>query len=370
MNINKKHIALFLPSLGGGGAERVMVILANGLAANGFDVDLVVVNAQGPFLTDIESLVRVVDLKASRVIFSLLALMRYLRKARPVVMLSALNHANVIALWACKIANIETRVVVSEHNTLSIEQAMAGIDRRRLMPWLMRITYPSAAGVVAVSSGVADDLARIIDLPREHIKVVYNPVVTERLDELSRHPVEHPWFAVGEPPVILSVGRLTVQKDFSTLIKAFAMLRKERIARLVILGEGELRGELQGLISQLKISDDVALPGFVDNPYSWMRSSSLFVLSSVWEGFGNVLVEAMACGVPVVSTDCPSGPAEILENGRWGRMVPVGSVESMYSAIEATLNDTESPNAVLRAQDFGLTQALHSYLQVMEVVCG
>ncbi|MCI0511147.1 glycosyltransferase involved in cell wall biosynthesis [Chromohalobacter marismortui] len=359
-----KRIAVFLPSLVGGGAERVMVTLANGFAARGVPVDLVVVAAKGEYLADVSSRVRLVELGATRVLFSLPALVRYLRRERPHALLSALNHANIIALWARKLSGTKIRLVVSERNTLSHDLSSDRFER--VVPWLMRLSYPAADAIVAVSSGVADDLAQTVCLPRERIDVVYNPINT-RLAALCQAPLRHPWLKAGQPPVIVAAGRLTVQKDFATLIDAFAEVRRTHRARLVILGEGELRADLEARIDALGISDDVALPGFVDNPYPWMRQASLFVLSSAWEGFCNVLAEAMACGTPVVSTDCPSGSAEILEDGKWGRLVPVGDAPALARAIAATLDDETHPDVRHRARSFDLHQALHGYLHALRV---
>ena len=233
------------------------------------------------------------------------------------------------------------------------------------MPWLMKIFYPRADGVVAVSKGVADDLARVIKLPRQRITVIYNPVVTPELLQKAQEPIDRPWFRPGEPPVILGVGRLTRAKDFPTLIRAFALVRKEHPARLIILGDGEERHELEELSRKLGIAGDVDMPGFVDNPFSYMRRSAVFVLSSAWEGFGNVLVEAMACGCPVISTDCPSGPVEILENGKYGKIVAVGDAVELAAAMAATLDAPKSPNVAQRAQNFGVEQAVERYLKVL-----
>ncbi|ABE59067.1 glycosyltransferase [Chromohalobacter israelensis] len=364
MKDDDKRIAVFLPSLAGGGAERVMVTLANGFAARGVPVDLVVVAAEGAYLEDVSPRVRLVELGASRVLFSLPALVRYLRRERPHALLSALNHANIIALWARKLARTRTRLVVSERNTLSRDLSSDRFER--VVPWLMRLSYPTADAIVAVSGGVADDLAQTARLPRERIDVVYNPI-NSNLPRLSEAPVVHPWLAEGEPPVIVAAGRLTVQKDFATLVEAFARVRRTHRARLVILGEGELRATLEARIEELGIAEDVALPGFVDNPYPWMRQASLFVLSSAWEGFCNVLAEAMACGTPVVSTDCPSGSAEILENGKWGRLVPVGDASALARAIAATLDDETHPDVRHRARSFDLHQALRGYLRALRV---
>lgn len=342
-----------------------MVNVANGLADRGYFVDLVVADAVGTYRKDVSPAVRLVDLHASRVSLSLFPLMKYLWQERPGVLLSALNYANVIAVLACKLARVKTRVIVSDHSMLSSSLSAARLKRASPVKWLMRKTYPWADGIVAVSSGVADDLAQEIGIPRHRVSVVHNPVITDRLYDLAAQPVAHPWFLPGQPPVIIGVGRLTAAKDFPTLISAFGILKKNRSARLVILGDGELRPELEKLVAELRLENDVQLPGFLENPYSWMRSSSLFVLSSAWEGFGNVLVEAMACGTPVVSTDCPGGPAEILAQGRWGRLVPVGDATALASAMRMTLDDAAHPAVSLRAAEFGVAQAVDGYLRAM-----
>lgn len=364
-NTKNMRLVLFLPSLHGGGAERVMLCLAEGFAQRGFCVDLVLAKAEGPYLKDVSKRVRVVDLKASRVLKSLPALVRYLRSEKPDAMLSALGHANIVAIWARSLAMVSTRVVVSEHGNLTLSVQNATSKRGRFTPCLMRFFYPRANGIVAVSKGVADDLARAIKLPRERITVIYNPVVTPDLLQKAREPIDHPWLRPGEPPVILGVGRLTRQKDFPTLFRAFALVRKEHPARLMILGEGEERHNLEDLSRKLEITDDVDMPGFVDNPFAYMRRAAVFVLSSEWEGLPGTLIQAMACECPVISTDCPSGPAEILENGKYGKLVAVGDVTGLAEAIMATLDVPESQDAAQLAQDFGVEQAVEGYLKVL-----
>ena len=363
------RVAVYLPSLRGGGAERVMVTLANGFAARGYAVDLVLATAEGPYLKDVDAAVRVVDLKARRVATSLPALVRYLRRERPVAMLAAMGHSNVIAVLARRLALVPTRVVVSERANFSISKANASW-RGDLVGWFMRRAYPKAHGITAVSEGVADDLANALGLSRSSIEVIYNPVVTDTLLLRSREAPEHPWLEDGGGPVILSVGRLTIQKGFSTLIHAFARLRQAREARLIILGEGELRPDLEKLIADLGLDSDVVLPGFSGNPFTYMRLAKLFVLSSAWEGLPNVLIQAMACGTPVVSTDCPSGPAEILENGKWGRMVPVGDVDALAKAMAEALDEKEHPDVAARAAEFNVDRAVEGYLRVMLSACG
>ena len=366
MNSTKNlHLALFLPSLRGGGAERVMLCLAECLAKRGFVVDLVLAKAEGPYLKDVSKKVRIVDLNANRVMKSLPALVRYLRSDKPDAMLSAMGHVNIIAVCARFLAMVSTRIVISEHNNLTLSTRNAPSRRARFMPWLMRFFYPLADGVVAVSIGVADDLARVIKLPREQIKIIYNPIVTAELLRKAKESIDHSWFRPGESPVILGTGRLTKAKDFSTLLTTFALVRKERPARLMILGEGQERHKLEELSNKLGIDADVDMPGFVDNPYKYMAHASAFVLSSRWEGLPSVLIEAMACGCRLISTDCPNGPAEVLENGKYGKLVTVGDVGGLAEAIMATLDGPKSPDMVRRAQDFGVEQAVEGYLKVL-----
>lgn len=358
-------IALYLPSLHGGGAERVMVILANGLAERGYAVDLVAASAEGPCRADVSPAVRIVDLGAKRVITSAPGLIRYLIRAKPKSMLSALSHANVVAVLANLFAGTPTRIVVTEHTNASQSRIRSKGLSAKVVQTLMRWTYSKADAVVAVSNGVADDLAKTLGLPRSQVKVIYNPVVTAKLFECADAPLDHPWLVPGAPPVILGVGRLTSAKDFSTLIKAFARVRERHACRLVILGEGELRDSLESLIKKLNLDADVLLPGFSENPFAWMKRSKIFVLSSAWEGLPTVLIEALACGASVVSTDCPSGPAEILENGVWGALVPVGAPAKLASAIELKLSQSNTIDCASRALYFNVENAVDGYLKVL-----
>ena len=337
MHTSSKRLAVFIPSMRGHGAERTMLNLAQGVAERGYAVDLVLARAEGPLLAEVPESVRVVDLRASRVLLSLPALVSYLRHERPHSMLSVMHHANIIALCARLFSGARTRIVVSERNTLSCSAQHASSWRGRLMPKLIRHFYPLAEGIAAVSKGVADDLVLVTRIPREQIQVIYNPVVTRELEQKAQAPLEHPWFAPGEPQVVLAVGRLTEQKDFSTLIHAFAQVRQDHPARLLILGEGEDRPALEALVRKLGLEQDVNFPGWVENPYPYMVRASLFVLSSKWEGLPGVLIEALYCGVHLIATDCPSGPREILGNGQYGQLVPVGDVGAMALAIETAL---------------------------------
>lgn len=365
-SLDDLRVALFVPSMRGGGAQRMMARLAGGIIERGYQVDLVLLKAEGPYLSELHPEVNVVALGSRRVLTSVSPLARYLKRSRPSAMLSAMRDTNIVALWSKRLTRAKTRLVVREANTLSVSAAGAVSIRGRLLPWLARRFYPWADEIVAVSEGVARDLQRSTGIAPGRISVLQNPVVTPDITSRAAEPAGHDWLAHNGPPVILGVGRLAPQKDFDTLIRAFARLREQTAARLIILGEGPLRGELESLAARLGIADDVAMPGFVRNPYSWMSRAAVFVLSSRWEGFPNVLVESMACGTPVVSTDCPSGPSEILENGAWGPLVPMGDKNALAEAIASTLRNQLHPRDLIsRASKFSVAESTKQYLRVM-----
>jgi glycosyltransferase involved in cell wall biosynthesis len=307
-----------------------------------------------------------VELGARRTVTSLPRLVWYLRRTRPRALLSCADGANVVALWARRLAGCGTRVLISTHTALSHDAMASPHLRRRVLPSIVKHVYGWADAAVAVSAGVADDLARTARLPRDHIHVIHNPVDVAALAVRARERADHPWFRAGAPPVIVSAGRLTAQKDFPTLLRAYVRLRRVKQARLLILGEGEERTALEGLARELGLVDDVALPGFVSNPYPYMASAALFALSSAWEGFGNVLIEALALGTPVVATDCPFGPSEILQGGCLGRLVPVGDVEALADAMAASLAaPPPAEPGIRRAHDFDLLATADRYLALM-----
>ncbi len=331
------RVAIFTANMDGGGAERAMAKLAAGIADRGFDVDLVLSDASGHYLAEVPPQVRIVNLHASRVLASLPGLVRYLRRERPAAMLTSMNYVNVVGIWARALARVDTRLVVNEQNALSLEAAHSPRRRHRMLPRLIGRFYPWADRIVSVARGTADDLSRTAGLPRERIDVVHNPIVTPELKQLADAPLDHPWFRPGEPPVVVSVGRLAEQKDFGTLLRAFAQVREDRDARLVILGEGPERGSLEALITELGLDGAAALPGWVQNPYPWMKGAGAYVLSSRWEGLPSVLIEALYCGVPIVATDCLSGPQEILDGGGHGLLVEVGDVDGLARGIRSAL---------------------------------
>lgn len=358
-----RSIAIFLPSLQGGGAERVMVALANGLASRGHRVDLVLAKSEGPYLDEVASSVRLVDLKCARVASSLVPLARYLRRQQPDAMLSALNHANLVAISARKLARVKMRLVISERNTLSRE--LSGLGKAFVVRSLVKILYRSADRIVCVSNGVERDLDSMLGLPQGRLCTIYNPLDVEKIREKMLEAVPHPWMNGNGSPVILAVGRLAPQKDYPTLLRAFAILRRKRLAKLVILGQGELESDLKSQTAELGISSDVDFVGFQINPLSWMRACALYVMSSAWEGLPSTILQALACEAKIVSTDCPNGPAEILEGGKWGRLTPVGNAEVLAEALNAALDDDAPKQLLKRANDFRSEHIVSMYEQVL-----
>lgn len=364
-----EKISIFLMDLSGGGAEKAMLYLANEISQRGYSVDLVLVKAEGPYLEEILTSVNVVELQAPRLLLSLSRLTNYLKSERPSVLMTTLGDTNFVALWARRFANVPTRIVLSIQTHMSLGAKRTTRLKHKLTPFLASLFYPWADEIISTSQGVAEDLASIVKMPVEDVKVIYNPIITADFFEKVAQPVDHPWFSQeqkSQHPVIIGVGRLELQKDFHSLIHALAKVRERYPARLMILGEGSLRASLEELIQTLRLSECVALPGFVDNPYAYMAQASIFVLSSLFEGFGNVLGEAMAAGTPVVSTDCQSGPSEILEGGAFGKLVAVGDTDAMSEAILQTLEcppDIESIR--LRGHHFSVDRATSEYLKVL-----
>ncbi|HLK91698.1 MAG TPA: glycosyltransferase [Polyangia bacterium] len=359
-------LALFLPTLDDGGAERVMLQLGAAFSARGRAVDLVVAIPGGPLDSQVPPGPRLVSLDAGRTVAALPALVRYLRRARPAALLATLEHANVLAVAAGAIARTGTRVVLREANVL----LPAGeLDRRaRLLRRLMRAAYRRAGAIVAVSASVADSLARELDIAPGRLRTIYNPVVTPAIAEKAAAALDDPWFAPGAPPVILGVGRLVPQKDFPTLLRAFARVRARRPARLVILGEGADRPALEALARELGVADDVKLPGYDHNPFRYFARAAVFALSSTYEGLPGALIQAMACGCRAISTDCPGGSREILQDGALGPLVPPGDPEALAAGIDRLLEEAQSAPARPRypLDRFSETGAVDGYLEALE----
>lgn len=363
-------VALFLPSLEGGGAERVNLLLAQGLKERGAEVDLVLAQARGPYLSGVPKGIRVVDLQVPRVLFSLVPLAAYLRRERPQALLSSLTHANIIALWAKGLAQGPTKVFVAEHTPLRANRLGTVSLREQAAHTFLQWVYPRAEGVVAVSKGLAEELVEVFRVPRDKVRVIYNPVVSEELFRKAEEALLHPWFGPNQPPVFLAVGRLSREKNFSLLLRAFARVRRRIPSRLLILGEGQERSHLEALVEDLGLLEDVSLPGFVPNPYPFMSKAAAFVLSSRYEALPTVLIEAMALGTPVVATDCPFGPREILEEGQWGRLVAVDDEVGLANAMQEVLEkkpslEEQERMRKLAVERFGVDRAIQEYWQLL-----
>jgi glycosyltransferase involved in cell wall biosynthesis len=339
-NRTPERVALFLPSLEGGGAERSAATIASELHERGHRVDVVLARAVGPFLRHLSARVRVIDLGAPRVVASAPALTRYLRRTRPETLLCSISNANVTGVAVAATMRRAPRTVIVEHTMLSQIARWTRKARHRLVVPAARWAYPRADAVIAVSRGVADDIAGSTSLSAEGISVIPNPVLTPALSDQAAEPLEDPWFGPRQEPVILAIGSLTGPKDFATLIRAFAMLRgRGRRARLLILGEGDRRRSLERMAARLRVENHVRFPGFANNPYPHLAAAAVLALSSRCEGLPTVLIEALALGTPVVATACPSGPREILEDGCLGELVPPHSPSAMADALARALND-------------------------------
>lgn len=390
-----ERLALFLRDMKAGGVEQCFASLAAAFSDGGYAVDVVLARASGSMLDALPRGVRLVNLDAPgaragyrslwrfprdamtlarlvivsgkpSVLGSLPRLAAYLRRERPTALLAAKGYTNLTALWARRLAGVSTRVVVSEHGIFSRETASGAALQKRRLPILAKRRYPDAQGIVCVSRSAAADLARAASLPEHRVAAIYNPIDIAAIQRAARSNVDHPWFAPGQPPLLLAVGRLKPVKDYETLIKAFALIRKTRDLRLMIIGEGAERAHLEALAERLGVAEDVHLPGYDANPARFMARARLLVVSSRHEGFCNVLVEAMACGTPVVATQCPGGPAEILEGGKHGMLVPVGDAQALAAAVQSVLSSRVDRQALRdRAASFSVQRARASYLQLM-----
>lgn len=355
-------ITIFMPSVHGGGAERAMLVFGGQLVQLGLEVDLVLANREGALSRLIPPSIQVVDLKSPRMIRAIPGLTRYFRARRPAAIFSTITHANIAAVWAARHAQVSAPVIVRQSNAPISETK--GSWGRFVTSCVLPYVYGLADGVIAVSDGVRDELVLMNPKLKTTVKVLPTPILTNEILRQAEQEPRLPWFDDPSTPVILSAGRLKTHKGMVEIVRAFARIRERTRAKLVILGEGDDRPRIEAEIERLGLHDEVALPGFIANPFPYMRRAQVFVLASVYEGLPNVLVQALALGTPVVATNCRSGPAEILEYGRWGRLVSVGSVPELAEAIETSLS---LPREVAGQQSvwarFGALSSTLNYLE-------
>ncbi len=359
------RLAVFLATSGHSGVDRIMGMLLPSIASRGVKVDLLHVNGKGPYIRSDGENLRVVELGSSHSFTSLKPLVHYLKRERPDALLSDKDRVNQIAIAAKWLSGGSTRIVLRSGTTITKALEERGLAARITHYLSMKYLYKYADAITTPSAGSAKDLSGFAHIPSGKITVIPNPVNTRMIKLLASEPVTHEWFGPGQPPVVAAIGELGGSKDYDTLLRAFAILRSERPARLFIMGEGKGRARLQGLLAELHLEQDVELFGFTSNPFAFLARSSLFVLSSRYEGFGMVLLEALTLGVPSVSTDCPFGPRDILENGKFGALVPVGDSAAMAAQMARTLDDPPGPAYLMEAAlPYGLELITDRYLDI------
>lgn len=358
----QRKIALFMHTLRAGGGAVCLLAIAKGLVARGFSVDLLVLYTSRSDLHLVPKGVRLTNFWRRDSIAALPQLLRYLKRERPDVLLVNSPYPGVAALIAKAFFIRRLSLVFRYPNTFSREAPTRDSE-------LLRYFLPFADAIVTISRGATEDFKRSFPNVSHLVRYVPNAAITPDIAEQAIWPVDHPWFNDPARPVILSVARLAPQKDLGTLLRAFAEVLRSRPARLVVLGEGDERTKLTNLARELGISPFVQFPGDIRPAFSYMAKARVFVLSSAWEGLSMALLEAMACGTPVVSTDCPYGPSEILEGGKWGRLVPPGDWRSLGSAILETLDNPVASNLLIaRASRWDAESGIARYLDVIDNV--
>lgn len=360
-------IAFLAPAIDGG-IGRNLINLAGGFLQTGQRVDILLENTGGTYADQLPTPVTVRRLSTTHSWLGVPALAAYLRSRRPQTLITSNVRLTVLALRARSLSASGVRIYANVHSTYSKKYASLAADKWRRRQARIRTYYAKCDGVIAVSAGVAGDIARLAGMARERITTIHNPLDLSQVRRMADAPVDHAWLDGRDRPVIVAVGRLVRDKNYPLLIKAFEYLHARRLVRLLIAGDGEERGTLQQLIQASPCGDDIALIGHRENPYPYMRAADLFVLSSSLEGFGNVLVEAMCLGTSLVSTDCPHGPREILEDGRLGRLVPVNDAVALGEAMQQAL-EFPTPPEVLRAaaERFDRDLVARTYLDAMGV---
>lgn len=368
-----KKIFCIIPSLRGGGAERILILLLKYIDRNRFTPALVVFNTENAYKQDLPPDIPIICLnKKNRFDFFRLAwnLSRIIKQGKPSLILSFLTYTNYLTVLARNLVNSKIPLLLSEQSNLT--QSLKLQRFKRIKKILIRNLYPKATDIIAISEGVQEDLITNYKVPKNRCFVIYNGVEIERIREFADEKITHPWFK-KDIPIIIACGRLVAQKNYPLLLKAMSLVLKEKNARLLILGEGKDRSKLGEYATKLDISQNLAFLGFQSNPFKYMSQATVFVLSSSWEGFGNVIIEAMACGTPVISTRCPSGPDEIITDGVNGLLVPVRDVNALANAMLRLLKDEPLRKRLAqagrkRAEDFRVEKIVAKYERVFEEV--
>jgi glycosyltransferase involved in cell wall biosynthesis len=375
--MKRQRVLFFVSSLAGGGAERVMVDLLRNIDRNTFQPLLVLLHQfeDSPYRQHLPEDIRVIVVarkkdSVSAKLKQLLAFFKVVRREKPDVILSMLTHNNIMSLLSGLLFGI--RVIACEHNTLSEVmkteegQSMLGMP---VAP-MVKVLYRFAENIITVSEGIKSDLISAIGISPHRIKTIYNPIDLNRVNSLMHAPPGHPFFA-EQKPVVVAMGRMTAQKRFDILLNAFSRVILSTDARLIILGEGPERTRLENMVKDLGIEEKVSLAGFQRNPYALLAHADVFVLSSQYEGLPMAILEAMACGLPVISTDCRSGPTEILEDGQCGILVPVNDEAALAEAMTELLKDKKqreelSERGKERVRDFSVGKIVRQY---EEIIC-
>jgi glycosyltransferase involved in cell wall biosynthesis len=373
--MSKLKISILTHDISGGAFTNLCIALVRGFLELGVDCQLVLLYASDAELTKYAD-IPIVTLNVKRTAFSLMATMRYLREYQPDVILPMPWYFNIVAVWAKYLTGVNTKVILGEHNIISLEASIEHRDKLhlRLLPILMRWTYPYSDALVGVSRDTITDLVDTLKIEAKiPMQVILNPVNPDRVRQLAREPIEHPWFQNSEIPTIVTAARLAKQKQLDGLLRALARVVKTTPARLVILGEGPLRGELEQLVRELDIAEFVWMPGYDPNPYRYMANCDVFVLASAWEGCPIALQEAMAAGAAVVVTDAPGGMKDVIEFGKYGRMVPTGDPDALATEILQLLSQPDLKQhyrhqAKLRSEDFHYLKTAQQYIDLCQSV--
>lgn len=373
--MHKPKISILTHDLSGGAFTNLCTALVRGFQALGVDCHLVILDATDEELARYPD-IPIVTLNVKRTMFSLMATIRYLRAYRPDVILPMPWYFNIVAIWAKYLAGAKTKVILGEHNIISLEASVEHRDRLRLrfLPILMRYTYPAADGLVGVSQDTITDLVETLKIRAKiPMQVILNPIDLDRVRQLATDPIEHPWFQTSEIPTIVTVARLATQKQLDGLLRAFARVVEVIPARLLILGEGPLRGELEHLAQELGIAAAVSMPGYDPNPYRYLAKCDLFVLASAWEGCPIALQEAMACGAAVVVTDAPGGMKDLIADGKDGVMVLTGDPDALAAGMLQILTQPDlkqhyRDRARQRSEDFHYLKITRQYLDLCQSV--